>query len=156
MVGQEHTFTIDDILDVLPHREPFLFVDRVVRLDVDRRIVTERVIRDDEPHFAGHFPGRPMMPGVLVTDALAQTAGLLWGLSKKVHGDDGSSVQRVFLLAAANMKYLNPAVPGETLTMTAQPERTFGAFYTYMVDAHVGRKAVAKGTLTLAMKEGEP
>lgn len=152
----KRNFTRDDILEVLPHREPFLFVDRVVRLDVDRRIVTERTVRADEPYLAGHFPGRPIMPGVLVTDALAQTAGLLWGLSKKVHGDDGNGVPRAFLLASASMKYLNPAAPGETLTMTAQPERTFGAFYTYTVDAHVGRKPVAKGTLTLAMMEGDP
>ncbi len=155
-MNEKQCFTREDILEVLPHREPFLFVDRVVRLDVDRRIVTERTIRDDEPYFAGHFPGQPMMPGVLVTDALAQSAGLLWGLSKKVHGDDGNGARRAFLLAAANMKYLNPAAPGETLVMTAQPQRTFGAFYTYTVDAHVGRKPVARGALTLAMMEGDP
>lgn len=152
----EHRFTLGDILDVLPHREPFLFVDRVVSLQVDRRIVTERTVRDDEPYLKGHFPGEPIMPGVLVTDALAQTAGLLWGLSKKVQGDDGDGVPRAFLLAAANVKFVNPALPGETLRMTAEPEQAFGAFYSYRVSAQVGKKMVTRGTLTLAMREGNP
>ena len=155
-MAEQQGFTFDDILAVLPHREPFLFVDRVVSLSAEKRIVTERDIRADEPHFEGHFPGEPIMPGVLVTDALAQTAGLLWGLSKKLIGDDGGGVQRVFLLAAANMKYVTPAMPGQTLTMTAVTQRSYGAFYTYDVNAQVGRTTIAKGTLTLAMREGNP
>jgi 3-hydroxymyristoyl/3-hydroxydecanoyl-(acyl carrier protein) dehydratase len=154
--GHERQFSTEDILSVLPHREPFLFVDRVVKLTVDASITTERFIRSDEPWFAGHFPGKPVMPGVLITDALAQTSGLLWGLSKKVRGDDGDGKQRIFFLAAVNMKYLAPALPGETLRMNAAAERSFGALFSYSVDAYVGRKAIVKGHLTLAMMEGQP
>lgn len=149
----EREWTRDDILSVLPHRDPFLLVDRVVRLVPDSRIEVERTIRPDEPWFAGHFPGRPVMPGVIVTDALAQTAGLLWGLSKKARGED-DGVQRVFFLAAANMKYVAPSLPGQTLTMTAVPERSFGALFSYSVEAAVGRRTVVKGSVTLALMEG--
>ncbi len=146
-------FTREDILDALPHREPFLFVDRIVRFVPDRRIETERTICGDEPYLRGHFPDKPIMPGVLVTDALAQTSGLLWGLSRKVRdGDDG--VRRVFMLAAANMKYVNPSYPGETLVMTAVTERSYGSFFTYATEARCGRRCIAKGVLTLAMVEG--
>lgn len=146
-------FTLEDILDVLPHREPFLFVDRVTRLEPDRRIVTERTIRHDEPYFRGHFPERAVMPGVLITDALAQTSGLLWGLSRKARGDD-DGVRRVFMLAAANMKYVSPSYPGEILVMTVAAERSFGSLFTYAAEACCGRRCIAKGTLTLAMVEG--
>ena len=74
-------FEREDILAVLPHRPPFLFVDRVTKLVPDKRIVAERTISPDEPQFQGHFPGHPIMPGVLITDALAQTSGLLIGLA---------------------------------------------------------------------------
>jgi 3-hydroxymyristoyl/3-hydroxydecanoyl-(acyl carrier protein) dehydratase len=154
-VSDERVWTREEMLSVLPHREPFLFVDRVVRLVPDRTIVTERDVRSDEPWMAGHFPGRPIMPGVLVTDALAQTSGLLWGLSKIAReGSGGDGVKRVFFLAAANMKYVSPSVPGETITMTAHADRVFGSLYSYAVDACVGKRTVAKGTLTLAMVEG--
>ena len=76
-------FTLDEILPILPHRPPFLFVDRVLALEPHKSILAERTLRPEEPQFAGHFPGRPIMPGVLVAEALAQTSGLLLGLSEK-------------------------------------------------------------------------
>jgi len=79
-------FALEDILPVLPHRPPFLFVDRVMLLEPHKLIIAERTLRPDEPQFAGHFPGRAIMPGVLVTEALAQTSGLLLGLSERVTG----------------------------------------------------------------------
>jgi 3-hydroxyacyl-[acyl-carrier-protein] dehydratase len=147
------SFGKEDILAILPHRPPFLFVDKVVKLIADKMIVTERELLPDEPHFAGHFPGKPIMPGVLITDGLAQTSGLLWGLSKKVKTDDKQNIPEIFFLAAANMKYTHPAQPGDILRMTATKESSFGAFHSYTVEASVGRHLVAKGTLTLAMRE---
>ncbi len=152
-------FSHEDVLAVLPHRPPFLFVDHVVAFKAHTRIETERYLRDEEPYFAGHFPGMPIMPGVLVTDALAQTSGLLWGFSRKqntTHYLNQSETQQkeIFFLAAANIKYTNPAYPGDTLHMTAVAESNFGGFYTYTVEALVKRKVIAKGKLTLAMTKG--
>ena len=122
---EHRTFELEDILAILPHRPPFLFVDLVTRLVVDKLIIAERTIRDDEPFFAGHFPHKHVMPGVLVTDALAQASGLLWGFSRKAAGGVSTSptegvppasAPRMFYFASANMKFLNPSFPGETLS----------------------------------------
>jgi 3-hydroxymyristoyl/3-hydroxydecanoyl-(acyl carrier protein) dehydratase len=95
------------------------------------------------------------MPGVLVTDALAQTSGLLWGLSKKVAGASLAKEPQIFYLASANIKFINPSFPGETLELHSRCETSFGALFSYAVEACVGRKTVAKGTMALAMMDGK-
>lgn len=151
----KHTFTLDDILAILPHRPPFLFVDRIIEMTPGKRITGERTLRPEEPQFTGHFPGNPIMPGVLVTDALAQTSGLLWGFTKIVE-DNGTApgTPELFYLAAASMKYVSPAVPGDTLRLHAEADRAFDRLHNYSVEATCGRRIIAKGTLTLAMMEG--
>ncbi|MBE9570006.1 MAG: hypothetical protein IMF11_05240, partial [Proteobacteria bacterium] len=72
-------YDISVIEEILPHRSPFLFVDRVIDLDVGRNIITEKDLFSDDCYFAGHFPGNPVMPGIIVSEALAQTCGLLLG-----------------------------------------------------------------------------
>src|SRR5512139_3847350 len=106
-------FELEDLLDILPHRPPFLFVDRVVKLEPHRSIVAERRLREEEPQFAGHFPHRPIMPGVLVTEALAQTSGLLLGLSERASQTTASGSPKMFFLAATNVKFTHPAAAGE-------------------------------------------
>ena len=152
-MSDSYSFGPADILAILPHRPPFLFVDRVIQLIPDKRIVAERELRPDEPHFAGHFPSRPIMPGVLVTDALAQTSGLLWGLSKVVRNNGTPEKPEIFFLASVSMKYTSPAAPGETLRLFAEADRVFDRLHTYSVEATSGRLVIAKGTLTLAMKD---
>jgi len=144
-------FGMDEILAVLPHRPPFLFVDRVLLLDPFKRIVAERTLRADEPYFVGHFPERAIMPGVLITDALAQTSGLLLGLSQQ--GACARPVGKLFFLGAANMKYPTPAFPGEVLRLSALADGAAGRLTRFAVEACVGRKLVASGTLTLAAIE---
>ncbi|MBT3194166.1 MAG: 3-hydroxyacyl-ACP dehydratase FabZ [Verrucomicrobia bacterium] len=147
----EAQFELDEILEHLPHRPPFLFVDRVLSVEPFKRIVAERTLRSDEPHFEGHFPGRPIMPGVLITDALAQVSGLLIGLSAKL--TESEAPGSLFFLGAANVKYPGTALPGDTLTMRAYSDGSVGRLYRFTVEASVGRKTVAKGSLTLAMAE---
>lgn len=148
------TFSMDDILEILPHRPPFLFVDKVIKLVPDKLIIVERELRSDEPHFAGHFPGKPIMPGVLITDGLAQTSGLLWGLSKKIATlVQPESTPEFFFLAAVHMKFTHPAEPGNILRMSASNDNSFGALHTFEVEATTGRYLVAKGSLTLAMRD---
>lgn len=139
---------VETIERILPHRYPFLFVDRVREIDVGRRILAEREIRPDEPHFAGHFPERPIMPGVLIAEALAQTSGLLLALSALEQGEEPAG--RMFYLARADVKWIEPVEPGETLQLEAQLQRELGPLVAFRVRAFTQRKDVASGTLTLA------
>jgi 3-hydroxymyristoyl/3-hydroxydecanoyl-(acyl carrier protein) dehydratase len=149
-------FELEDLLLILPHRPPFLFVDRVTELEPGKRIVAERRLRPEEPQFAGHFPGRAMMPGVLVTEALAQTSGLLLGLSEKVTRAALPEQPRMFVLAAHNMKYKHPAVPGDRLELRAQADGNFAGLFRFNVEASAGRNLIACGSLTLASLEEKP
>jgi len=135
---------LERIMTVLPHRPPFLFVDEVIRLQLGVSITARRTLRAEEPHFAGHFPGRPLMPGVLVTEALAQTCGLLKGLELA----SGKGV--FYVLAAESIKYATTAGPGDTLVLEAIQNAGHGVFLRYQVEARVGRKRIASGSLTLA------
>jgi 3-hydroxymyristoyl/3-hydroxydecanoyl-(acyl carrier protein) dehydratase len=147
-------FELAELLPVLPHRPPFLFVDRVTKLESGKSIVAERMLRADEPQFAGHFPGRPIMPGVLVAEALAQTSGLLIGLSEKLAASAPPVRPKAFFLATTNLKFTYPAAPGDVLVLRATSDRNFGALFRFNVEAAVGRNLIASGSLTLALVEG--
>jgi 3-hydroxymyristoyl/3-hydroxydecanoyl-(acyl carrier protein) dehydratase len=147
-------FELADLLQVLPHRPPFLFVDRVTKFELQKSIVAERTLHAEEPQFAGHFPGRPVMPGVLVTEALAQTSGLLIGLSEKLVAFAPPDRPKVFFLGVTNLKFTHPAVPGDTLVLRATSDRNFGGLFRFNVEAAVGRNLIATGSLTLALVEG--
>jgi 3-hydroxymyristoyl/3-hydroxydecanoyl-(acyl carrier protein) dehydratase len=149
-------FELEALLAILPHRPPFLFVDRVTELEPAKRIAAERVLRPDEPQFAGHFPGRPIMPGVLVTEALAQTSGLLLGLSEKVSGAAPPKRPPMYFLAGNQMKYSHPAVPGDRLDLRALMDGSFAGLFRFSVEALAGHKVIASGSLTLALVEEKP
>ncbi len=149
-------FELDDLLSILPHRPPFLFVDRVIELEPGQRIVAERALRPDEPQFAGHFPGRAIMPGVLVTEALAQTSGLLLGLSERATGAGPPKRPKMFFLAGINMKYKHPALPGDRLELRALTDGSFAGLFRFNVEASVGRNMIASGSLTLALVREKP
>lgn len=144
-------FALEEILPLLPHRPPFLFVDRVMKLEPHKLIIAERALRPDEPQFAGHFPGRPIMPGVLITEALAQTSGLLIGLSEKLSSAAPPEKPKAYFLALANMKFTHPAVPGDVLVLRATSDRQFAALHRFNVEATAGRNLIASGSLTLAL-----
>jgi 3-hydroxymyristoyl/3-hydroxydecanoyl-(acyl carrier protein) dehydratase len=149
-------FELDDLLPMLPHRPPFLFVDRVLKLEPYKSILAERALRLDEPFFAGHFPNRPIMPGVLVAEALAQTSGLLLGLSEKLAASAPPPAPRLFFLATLHLKYTHPAFPGQVLALRAAADKQFAGLFRFQVEAVVGRNVIASGSLTLAQAEGEP
>lgn len=142
-------YGIEDIKRILPHRPPFLFVDRVVALDPGKRILAERDLNSEEPHFAGHFPGTPIMPGVLITEALAQTAGLLHAFST-MDTDDAPAPGQIFYLARADMKWTSPTEPGQTLSLEARLMRSMGGLHAFRVRAFTKQNEVASGSLTLA------
>ena len=147
-------YDITVIKEILPHRSPFLFVDRVTKLKAPEEIVAEKDLSPDDHFFAGHFPGKPIMPGVLVSEALAQTSGLLLGLTWKEEGQFGNQKgPGFFLLASLNMKFSTPAKPGETLRLEANLKKRYGKLYLFEVAAYVANSQVAKGTLSLAEED---
>ena len=102
---------INEIRDILPHRYPFLLVDRIVELEGER-VVGIKNVTHNEPFFTGHFPDFPVMPGVLIVEAMAQTAGVL--VLKTVADRDR---KLVLLVAIENARFRRPVVPGDTLRM---------------------------------------
>ena len=144
-------FELPELLAILPHRPPFLFVDQVMKLEPHKLIIAQRTLRPDEPQFAGHFPERAIMPGVLITEALAQTSGLLLGLSDLATGAAPPEQPKMFFLAANTMKYTHPAAPGDVLLLRAEQDKHFGGLFRFVVEATVGRNLVASGSLTLAL-----
>jgi 3-hydroxyacyl-[acyl-carrier-protein] dehydratase len=147
-------YDISVIEEILPHRSPFLFVDRVMKLEAGDTIVAEKDLSFDESFFAGHFPGRPIMPGVLVSEALAQTSGLLLGLTWKEEGTTLNQEKRDLFLSSVNIKFSVPAKPGETLRLKASFKKQYGKLFFFEVSAYVLSNQIAKGTLILA-EEGE-
>jgi 3-hydroxymyristoyl/3-hydroxydecanoyl-(acyl carrier protein) dehydratase len=143
-------FDAETITSILPHRNPFLFVDRIIKIIKDQRIVAEKDLSYDDYFFAGHFPGNPIMPGVLVSEALAQTSGLLLGLSSGKESQTVDHKMRSFFLANVNIKFFNPAKPEETLRLEAKLKKKYGKFFLFEVAADVVNRRIAKGTLTLA------
>lgn len=110
----------EQIAAILPHRYPFLLVDRVVELVPGQSIVAIKNVTFNEPFFQGHFPGHPVMPGVLIVEALAQASGLLIGLS----GTHARKDDRIFYLAKVdNARFLKPVVPGDQLRLEVQLKR---------------------------------
>ena len=144
-------YDISAIKEILPHRSPFLFVDRIIDLRAGERIVAEKDLSPDESFFKGHFPGNPIMPGVLVSEALAQTSGLLLGLTWNEEGGAPAKERPgVLYLASNNMKFSSPARPGETLRLEANLKKEYGRMFLFNVAAYVEDRAIASGTLTLA------
>jgi len=149
-------YDISAIKEILPHRSPFLFVDRVTRFTASEEIVAERYLSPNDYFFGGHFPGKPIMPGVLVSEALAQTSGLLLGLTWKEEGQSADQERPgFFLLASINMKFFIPAEPGETLRLEANLKKRYGKLFLFEVAAYVENRQVARGTISLA-KEDSP
>jgi len=105
------TLDINEIRAILPHRYPFLLVDRVVEMDAEH-VVGIKCITANEPQFTGHFPDFPVMPGVLIVEAMAQTAGIL-----VLHDIPDRANKLVLLVAIENARFRRPVVPGDTLRM---------------------------------------
>ena len=124
----------EQIAAILPHRYPFLLVDRVVELDPGQSIVAIKNVTINEPFFEGHFPGHPVMPGVLIVEALAQASGLLIGLSGTMTDKD----DRIFYLAKVdNARFLKPVVPGDQLRLEVQLKRRLRSMGIFTARARV-------------------
>ena len=129
-----------EIERLLPHRYPFLLVDRVVEFQKDKRVLAYKNVTCNEPFFTGHFPGHPVMPGVLVIEALAQAGGLLTQLSRDPGAGDG---QTFYLVKVDNAKFSRMVVPGDRLELDVELRRRIRNMAQYVVIARVDGEQVA-------------
>jgi beta-hydroxyacyl-ACP dehydratase FabZ len=136
------TLDIRAIEAILPHRYPFLLVDRVLELG-DDKIVALKNVSMNEPFFTGHFPGHPVMPGVLIIEALAQAGALLAHRSAKFDAQK----QVIYFMAIDKARFRKPVVPGDQLRLEVTPLRKGGAIWKLKGEAKVGEVLVAEGEL---------
>lgn len=138
---------INEVMNVLPHRYPFLLVDKVINIDqAAGRIIGVKNVTVNEPYFQGHFPGFPIMPGVLIVEAMAQTGGML--LMNEVGG--GSGKLAVFM-GINNAKFRRPVMPGDTLRLEMTMKGKRFSTYTMEGKATVDGKVVAQAEITVAV-----
>ncbi len=136
---------IQGILDVLPHRYPFLLVDRVLELEPGR-ILALKNVTFNEPHFTGHFPGAPVMPGVLVVEAMAQAGGIM--MFREVPDRHN---KLIFFAGIDNCRFRQPVVPGDQLLLEVTLTKRRQRFATLHGTARVGDKLVAEADLSSAL-----
>jgi 3-hydroxyacyl-[acyl-carrier-protein] dehydratase len=140
---------IHEILKLLPHRYPFLLVDRVVALDKGKSIRSIKNVTINEPFFIGHFPHRPVMPGVLMLEAMAQSAALLSFATEGVTPDD----KTVYYFAGIDgARFKRPVEPGDQLVMNVTLLRTKGGIYKFKALAHVGEELACEAELMCTMR----
>lgn len=140
---------IREIMDLLPHAYPFLLVDRIVELEPGKRIVGIKNVTYNEPFFPGHFPGRPIMPGVLIIEAMAQTAGVL--AFKSLPPEDQK--RPVFFLGIDNVRFRKPVIPGDQLRLELEIAKHRQAIWGFKGRALVDGKLVTEAELLAMLGE---
>ncbi|NCT99243.1 MAG: 3-hydroxyacyl-ACP dehydratase FabZ [Comamonadaceae bacterium] len=140
---------IHQILKLLPHRYPFLLVDRVISIDKGQRIQALKNVTINEPFFTGHFPHRPVMPGVLMLEAMAQTAALLTFDTMGVAPDD----KTVYYFAGIDgARFKRPVEPGDQLVMDVSLERAKAGIYKFKGVTRVGNEVACEAELMCTMR----
>ncbi|ETZ07632.1 3-hydroxyacyl-[acyl-carrier-protein] dehydratase FabZ [Holospora obtusa F1] len=137
-------FTIQEIMRYIPHRYPMLMIDRVVDVIPGERAVGIKNVTINEHFFMGHFPERPVMPGVLIVEAMAQTAAVLVMHSLNLTFND----HIVYFMSLNQTKFRNPVGPGDTLKLCVQKEQARGYVWTFHGQAKIGEKLVAEAVYT--------
>ena len=142
--------TVEQIQQLLPHRYPFLLVDRVIEIVPDQSVVTLKNVTINEPFFQGHFPGHPVMPGVLIVEAMAQAAGLLTQISSRLKGTTGSPL--FYLAKVDNARFNAPVVPGDQLRLEVELKRLLRSMGLFEARTLVDGKEVASCELMCAAR----
>jgi 3-hydroxyacyl-[acyl-carrier-protein] dehydratase len=140
---------IKEIMHILPHAYPFLLVDRIIEVDPGKRIVGIKNITYNEPFFPGHFPGRPIMPGVLIIEAMAQTAGLL--VFKSIPEEEGEKL--VYFLGIDHFRFRKPVIPGDQVRLELEITKHRQSIWGFKGKALVDGKLVAEGELLAMLGE---
>ena len=140
------------VLEYLPHRYPFLMIDRVLSCDAGKNIVALKNVTINEPFFQGHFPHHPVMPGVLIIEALAQAAGILTFMTE-AHKPDGSQVY--YFVGIDNARFKKPVMPGDTLHLDVTLLRHARSLWKFHGKARVEDTLVAEADLLCTIRDLE-
>lgn len=135
---------VNRIKEMIPHRYPFLMIDKIRSIEFDKRAVGIKSVTVNEPHFEGHFPNRPVMPGVLIVEAMAQTAGCLvvGTLGKEAEG------KIVYFMTVDNARFRKPVVPGDQLEIDVRKRRNRGPVWKFSGKAYVDGALVAESVFS--------
>ncbi len=137
-----------EIMGIIPHRPPFLWVDEITELEPGRSAKGTCFADPSYDFFAGHFPGKPIMPGVLIIEAMAQAAIMLFCKDKNAPSGKEAS----YYLASVKVRFLNPVYPGDQLRLTVEPIKIVSGAAIVKAAAQVGDKEVASGELSFSVK----
>lgn len=135
--------SVERIMEMIPHRYPFLMIDRIIDLKVDEYAIGMKNVTINEPFFTGHFPGKPVMPGVLIIEAMAQTSAVLVveTLGKEAEG------KLVYFMSIEEAKFRKPVVPGDTLHIRANKLQNRRNVWKFQCEATVNGVLAAEATV---------
>jgi 3-hydroxyacyl-[acyl-carrier-protein] dehydratase len=134
------------LMKLLPHRYPFLLVDRIVAIDADNSAIGIKNVTINEPHFQGHFPDQPVMPGVLIIEAMAQTAGAIC-----IRSQNTDRPSLVYFMTIDNAKFRKPVVPGDRLEIHVRKQKKRGTIWRFGCEAMVEGVKVAEAEISAMM-----
>ena len=138
---------IREILEYLPHRYPMLLLDRVLECEPGKRLLALKNVSMNEPFFTGHFPHYPVMPGVMIIEALAQAAGVLAFVTADVVPDEST---RFYFVGIDKARFRKPVEPGDQLILTAKLERQMRGIWKFSTAAYVGADEVTSAEMMVA------
>lgn len=138
---------INEILSILPHRYPFLLIDRILEFDPGKSARGLKNVTINEPFFLGHFPGHPVMPGVLIIEAMAQVGGVLAFKSAQVNN------RIVYFMGIDNARFRRPVVPGDALELALNVKKCRGNIWVFKGEAFIGEALVAEAELMATIME---
>lgn len=141
---------IKAVLEHLPHRYPFLLVDRVVDMEPGKHIVALKNVTINEPFFPGHFPHHPVMPGVMVIEAMAQAAAIL-AFKSGARVPDEKSV--VYFVGIDEARFKSPVMPGDQLMLHARIDRHLKGIWKFSTEARVGERLAAEAAMMCALRD---
>lgn len=148
--GQLGRIEIGELLQLLPHRYPFLLIDRIRDIEGDDRAVGVKNVSFNEPHFNGHFPGEPIMPGVLIVEAMAQTCG---AIVAKRHS--GGKRKLVYFMTIDGAKFRRPVIPGDVLELRVEKLKQRGNIFKFDCKGYVGEERAAEAVISAMMVDPE-
>lgn len=145
-----NSLDIDEIKACLPHRYPFLLIDKVLSYEANRYLTAIKNVTANEPYFQGHFPNKPVMPGVLIIESMAQATGLLGCLSTTSDGLDNSLY---YLVAVDKARFRRPVEPGDQLVITVEFEKARRGIWCFDATAKVDDELAAAANLMTTKKD---